>query len=825
MVCDHDRVGSPCQMGDYTFAVRISNGYAEVFCGFNASVVECAQGSCPSSARCVPDDDAFDGDFDCTCVNEDGATARHILVNTTCKVSTPTSRMAQVESIKDVTTQKCFGSRGQNSTAIIVGVTSAGIIVVVGVGMYMTERNRRRKATRLQRRLRRAEEQLRRDLNLDPASSFGPDALPDDIGMYVHVTRENLSKEQDNVQDLIDQVHRFLRALPHWTAYNLRIRSVSMSQSRERILVVLTPKIVTYSVRRWQTPRDKNTLARDVDTFLKKHLNSVYFIGDSTMMYATSAQQVEQARVPKIWGIDQVEWLGSNHTKSELNDVDEGINRDGEIDRSFRTCKARLTMNVPKRLERGGKLAPLLVAAKLSDVSPTSASYSTCCDQLVSEATLLASLDHPSIIPIIGIVESHAPPITARFVPFYENGTLIKFLRKHNANISVTQKLTFCIQIGRGVEYLNRCSIVHTGLSVYTIFLDSRSCCVIGNIGSHFKQGSKSKKKVHKLPIESYAPELLKIGTNMCTAKSTVWAYGIAMHIILSDGQRPYDVEVREPVPGASERTPQYHMQDEQIKQHVIHEGIPLQGKRCDAKIYNQLLTPCWRYLPYLRSTIPEILDTLVRFGGIDEFRDAVPKTMAADLTQELNDKPSASSSPSCWSRMLPAGIHTPVFQKEPLEVLLRAPSLAYLLGEFYENLEIKVSEAMQNPKENNVPASVEETTMRQVVSVCFNSILCRRDHATASCKHRSSSALRRECAGYTFGVAAQKYRCTILTCRERERVCVCFFSVASIIHIVFESRWGYPQEDLVVVHWLTWCTTTCGTLCVERPLCERHNT
>lgn len=282
-------VGSPCQMGEYTFAVKVSNGYADVFCGFNASVVECVNGTCPQKSQCVSDDNEFNGLFGCECANNRQKSVAHTLVNATCEDTTALARNAQVEAIKEATTQTCFaGGDGGGASlgdwdiaGIAIGVVAL-IALFAGTVWYAAKRAQDVAETRLRRTLRQSHEQLRRDLHLGPVPTFGEDALPDDIGIYIYVTRETRVRAHDDMQrDFTEQVKVFLSTLPCWKWVNTEVRSVRMLQSRERILVVITKKR-SWSRRRRRAKLDGKYIALEVNQSLSSRPGVVYFTRKDT---------------------------------------------------------------------------------------------------------------------------------------------------------------------------------------------------------------------------------------------------------------------------------------------------------------------------------------------------------------------------------------------------------------------------------------------------------------------------------------------------------------------------------------------------------------
>lgn len=416
-------------------------------------------------------------------------------------------------------------------------------------------------------------------------------------------------------------------------------------------------------------------------------------------MRAISAKQAMRGNVPKVWSYSQVD-------RSDV--LKPGCNRD-----EFTLYKANLHLNVTEATI-GSTSVPLVVVNKYLKLTSKHSTYHEFRKYLLEEAALMAILEHQGIVPILGIIESPKLSITASLMPYYENGSLRRFFKiPKGSTLSTVTKLTFCIQIGRGLEYLEQHDIVHRGLSVRTIYLDSKFRCVIGNIGACAKREDESKKLLN-FPIESHAREMLLYGEAMCTQQSTIWAYGIAMHVIMSLGQRPNDYLGR-----VNEQ-----ISDEAIKEHVIKEkGIPKQRTNCDVRVYLRVLKPCWQDPRHLRPTTYSIIHELIKLGGIDDFRDSMPKTLPAVLKQELQMQPQSIYGPKWLSCLLPTINHARLYEKEPLDELLRAPSLEYLCGEFSHVVTRRVDGAMAHPDGRDVPATLAETTMQHAVCCMHHSL------------------------------------------------------------------------------------------------------
>lgn len=100
--------------------------------------------------------------------------------------------------------------------------------------------------------------------------------------------------------------------------------------------------------------------------------------------------------------------------------------------------------------------------------------------RFVQEARLIASLQHPHILPVHDFGE--ADGYTYLVMPLIEGGTLARYLRAHKP-LPLPQIARIISQVGDALDYAHSRGIVHRDLKPSNVLLDQRGNCLLSDFG------------------------------------------------------------------------------------------------------------------------------------------------------------------------------------------------------------------------------------------------------------------------------------------------------------------------------------------------------
>ncbi|XP_061569236.1 melanoma receptor tyrosine-protein kinase-like [Cololabis saira] len=241
--------------------------------------------------------------------------------------------------------------------------------------------------------------------------------------------------------------------------------------------------------------------------------------------------------------------------------------------------------------------------------------------EILDEAYVMASVEHPHVCRLLGICLTSSVQLVTQLMPY---GCLLDYVRHHQDNVGAQWLLNWCVQIAKGMNYLEERHLVHRDLAARNVLVKSPNHIKITDFGLA-KLLTADEKEYHadggKVPIKWMALESILQWTY--THQSDVWSYGVTVWELMTFGSKPYNG-----IP-ASEIAA------------VLESGERLpQPPICTIEVY-MIMVKCWMIDP---SSRPRFRELIVEFSQ-----------MARDPSRYLviqGDLPSPSDS-RFYSRLL----------------------------------------------------------------------------------------------------------------------------------------------------------------------------
>ncbi|KAF7337063.1 TKL/TKL-ccin protein kinase [Mycena venus] len=219
---------------------------------------------------------------------------------------------------------------------------------------------------------------------------------------------------------------------------------------------------------------------------------------------------------------------------------------------------------------------------------------------LYEEARIWKGLDHPNILPFLGIaLDLGLSP--ALISPLCASGPIMKYLQGNAKDPK--ERLQMTIGVAAGLVYLHSQDIIHGNLSTNKVLIDGNGVPVICGYGT-FKalRQSANTSSLFSSPIRFTAPECFSVDTNASSVRTTsrdVYAFSMVTLEILS-GFEPY-----------------HHLPVEHaVFIHILRGDRPLRthlDTQAVTDLIWRLLTSLWNQNPSLRPSMPDAMSSLVR--------------------------------------------------------------------------------------------------------------------------------------------------------------------------------------------------------------------
>ncbi|CAB3407710.1 unnamed protein product [Caenorhabditis bovis] len=152
------------------------------------------------------------------------------------------------------------------------------------------------------------------------------------------------------------------------------------------------------------------------------------------------------------------------------------------------------------------------------------------------EANLMLKLHHKYVVRLYGVATQNEPiMIVMELCP---GGSLRSKLQNGDEPVCVENRKKYCVQIAKGMRYLESKQVIHRDLAARNCLLDKADNCKISDFGLSLLGKQHKESKMVKVPVRWLAPETLEYG--VYSSKSDVWSYGVVMFEIFTTDSVPY---------------------------------------------------------------------------------------------------------------------------------------------------------------------------------------------------------------------------------------------------------------------------------------------
>uniref|UniRef100_A0A6T7QL64 non-specific serine/threonine protein kinase n=1 Tax=Hanusia phi TaxID=3032 RepID=A0A6T7QL64_9CRYP len=255
-------------------------------------------------------------------------------------------------------------------------------------------------------------------------------------------------------------------------------------------------------------------------------------------------------------------------------------------------------------------------------------------DSAISESGLLSSLSHPNVIKFYeDYIDDEMLHIVMEYAPY---GTLKQNLNKMPAALPEENALWIFQNIINGLVYLHQKKILHRDLKSDNIFIGEQHIPKLGDFGVAKRLNTAQPMAVSVVGTPLYlSPELCN--GQPYDAKSDVWACGVLLYEICSQGRLPFHAGNHGAV----------------IKKILMGEYAPLPSRY--STFVQDLLGSCLRQNPTERPSTEQIMQQLVNQPGPSSESlakaqtEASAKTMVADHFGKSNAEDRRRNNQPIW--------------------------------------------------------------------------------------------------------------------------------------------------------------------------------
>ncbi|XP_063330258.1 receptor tyrosine-protein kinase erbB-3a [Pelmatolapia mariae] len=207
----------------------------------------------------------------------------------------------------------------------------------------------------------------------------------------------------------------------------------------------------------------------------------------------------------------------------------------------------------------------------------------------------MASLNHINVVRTLGICPGDSLQLVT---PLNRQGSLLAHVKKNKGKLSPQRLLNWCVQIAKGMNYLEENRMVHRNLAARNVLLNDNFTAQVSDYGIADLLYSDDKKyycNEPKTPIRWMALESILF--RRYTHQSDVWSYGVTIWEMMSYGAEPYSTMRPQEVPDLLEKG----------------ERLP-QPQICTIDVY-MVMVKCWMIDENVRPTFKELASEFTRMA------------------------------------------------------------------------------------------------------------------------------------------------------------------------------------------------------------------
>ncbi|XP_046432250.1 tyrosine-protein kinase Btk29A isoform X2 [Neodiprion fabricii] len=215
-------------------------------------------------------------------------------------------------------------------------------------------------------------------------------------------------------------------------------------------------------------------------------------------------------------------------------------------------------------------------------------------DDFIEEAKVMTKLQHQNLVQLYGVCSKHRPIYIV--TEYMRHGSLLNYLRGHETTLgsNVGLLLDMCIQVCKGMAYLERHNYIHRDLAARNCLVGSEHVVKVADFGlaRYVLDDQYTSSGGTKFPIKWAPPEVLNY--TRFSSKSDVWAYGVLMWEVFTCGKMPYG-----------------RLKNTEVVERVQRGMVLEKPKACFKEVYD-VMRSCWSQCPETRPSFRVLKEQLI---------------------------------------------------------------------------------------------------------------------------------------------------------------------------------------------------------------------
>ncbi|GLG99837.1 Serine/threonine-protein kinase GE16371 [Gryllus bimaculatus] len=212
-------------------------------------------------------------------------------------------------------------------------------------------------------------------------------------------------------------------------------------------------------------------------------------------------------------------------------------------------------------------------------------------DDFIEEAKVMTKLQHQNLVQLYGVCSKHRPIYIV--TEYMRHGSLLNYLRRHETSLSgnVGMLLDMCIQVCKGMAYLERHNYIHRDLAARNCLVGTENIVKVADFGlaRYVLDDQYTSSGGTKFPIKWAPPEVLNY--TRFSSKSDIWAYGVLMWEVFTCGKMPYG-----------------RLKNTEVVERVQRGMVLDRPKAC----FKEIMRKCWSRLPEDRPSFRLLKEELI---------------------------------------------------------------------------------------------------------------------------------------------------------------------------------------------------------------------